>query len=110
MQILMELVKNLISTEYTMASLDHGRTNNSDHESYAIILEELEEHYDEVSKAADILGKFWELVKADECDEAKLEMLKALDYRATLAACEIIQVAATARKAMITIHERRNAK
>lgn len=107
MEHLMELVKSVISTEYSVAALEHGAVNNSDHESYAIILEEFEEHYDEVSKAADTLQKFWELVKVDECDEAKLEMLKALDYRATLAACEIIQVAAMARKAMVTIHERR---
>lgn len=106
----MKLVDNVINSEYYSAALDHGRINHSDHESYAIIKEEFDEHMDEVVRTSLCLEEFWKLVKADGCDDAKLESLKELDRKAMLAACEIIQVAAMARKAMLTIDERSQAK
>lgn len=107
MKHLIELVGKVISSEYYAASIEHGQFNNSDHESYAIIREEFEESQNEVHLTAESLSQFWSCVKLDADDSAKLQSLKCLEHRATLAACELIQVAAMARKAMLTIHERR---
>lgn len=39
-----------ITDELTRASEDHGKTFNSNHEGYAVILEELDELWDEIKK------------------------------------------------------------
>ena len=107
---LIELVDKIIVTEGSIAALEHGRVNHSDHESCAIIAEEIEEHRAEVSCVVECFEEFWSLVRNDGCDQAKLQSLKGLSDKAMLAACEIIQVAAMARKAMLTIQERKEVK
>lgn len=42
MQELINQVKSIVSDEYGRASQKFGPTNNSDHESYAVIKEEME--------------------------------------------------------------------
>lgn len=110
MKHLIGLVKNVITTEYSVAALEHGRVNNSDHESFGIMLEEAQEASQEVGLVTTALENFWNKVKMDSDDSLKLEDLKSLECHAMLAACEFIQVAAMARKATLTIRERGEAK
>lgn len=107
---LIQLVDKIIAGEYYRAALEHGRINHSDHQSYAVSLEEFEEALFEVECTATALDRFWTLVKTDAHNAAKLESLDALNRKAMLAACELIQVAATARKAALTIRERGEGK
>lgn len=93
--------------EHDRACKDWGPTYNSDHESYAIILEELEEAQYEMKHCASALERVWSLTKDKRgSDDEKIKSLKLVYICAIQAACEIIQVAATATKAIRTIEER----
>lgn len=106
MQKLIEEVKELVEREYGRAGAKFGLTNNSDHESYAVLQEELEEAQDEMVFLEQALKKFWFTVRQDQVDDTKLWRLKDVQKRALLAACECIQVAAMAKKASITVCNR----
>jgi hypothetical protein len=99
-------VTELVEKEYGRAAAKFGCTNNSDHESYAILLEELEEAQCEVSEVHFQLQHFWELTKANDDDLSKYSRLLEMERRAKLAACELIQVTAMAKKAAITVCDR----
>ena len=103
MEKLIEQVNELVTDEYHRASYKFGATNNSDHESYAVLLEEVQEADQEFKLVETQLEKFWLLVKSNDSDMSKYSRLMELERRAVLAACEIIQVAAMARKAAITV-------
>jgi hypothetical protein len=99
-------VKQLVTEEYGRAADKFGYTNNSDHESYAVLLEERQEADDECTGVDQALNSLWDLIKRNSSDEEKLEICKNLEARAIFAACEFIQVAAMARKAGATISDR----
>ena len=101
---LMQEVAYCVNNEYRRASERHGCYNRSDHEAYAVILEEFEEARDELERVKTILDEFWNLVKADSFDDDKYQKLQALQSAAHYLAAECIQVASTARKAAITIY------
>lgn len=104
MEILLRDVQHLMFGEYERASNKFGAINHSDHESYSVIKEELEESGDEYSAVKEALQLFWDMVKSDDADDSgKCAVLNALEARALLAACEFIQVAAMAYKAQKTI-------
>lgn len=71
----------------------------SDHEGYAVILEEFEEMNEEVTAAEKILGHVWRKVKADTSEDAK-NMLIAARGAFLQAAAEAIQAAAMCEKFM----------
>ncbi len=99
-------VRELVDKEYGRASVKFGSRNNSDHESYAVLLEELEEAHAECGAAHDVLRYFWDLVKRNGSDEEKYKICNKLEACALLAACEFIQVAAMAQKAALTVGDR----
>ena len=99
-------VKGLIEEEYGRASIKFGATNNSDHESYAVLLEEVQEAQFECKGVDLALSVFWEKCKKNDTDEYKLDICRKLENRALLAACEFIQVAAMAHKAAVTVGDR----
>lgn len=100
-------VQVLINDEYGRAAEKFGDVHHSDHEAFAVALEELEESADELNTMTRILYDFWSLVKSkDATDADKLRMLSGLQRAATFAACEVIQVAAMALKAQKTIQQR----
>ena len=99
-------VKECVEREYGRAGAKFGLTNHSDHESYAVLLEEAEEANTEISSLHLQLQRFWELTKANDDDLSKYSRLLELERRAVLAACELIQVAAMAKKAALTICDR----
>jgi hypothetical protein len=99
-------VRELIEREYGRAGAKFGLTNNSDHESYAIILEELQEARTDVDEFEREMSMFWSMVKGDEADHYKYARLRQMQSKALLGACEMIQVAAMAKKAAVTICSR----
>lgn len=106
MEKLIAEVRECVEREYGRASAKFGPTNNSDHESYAILLEEVDEAKDEISHVDDNLDAFWTSVMRNHWDTVKLQQCKNVERCAILAACELIQVAAMAKKAAVTICDR----
>lgn len=99
MEDLIKGVQSLASQEYDRAAVKFGLMNHSDHESYSVIKEELEEAGDEYMALHSSLKDFWELVKSKDADDAdKHVALVSLESGAILAACECIQVAAMATR------------
>ena len=106
MQKLVEEVNELVEREYGRAGSTFGLFNHSDHESFAIIKEELDEAGEEFDSFSKQLGLFWASVKSDASDNKKFNQLKMMEVTALLAACEMIQVAAMAKKAALTVCNR----
>lgn len=104
-----ELIKSVVCAEceeYGRASVKFGPVNNSDHESYAVLREEADEAVDVLEEVDNLTEAFFEMVKKNEEDEMKLDILNVIKHRAEEAAAESIQVAAMARKAIETIQRR----
>lgn len=104
-----ELIKSVVCAEceeYGRASVKFGVVNNSDHESYAILREEADEAIDALVEVDDLTNVFFEMVKNNEEDKVKLDILNVIKNRAEEAAAESIQAAAMARKAIETIQRR----
>ena len=104
-----ELIKSVVCAEceeYDRASVKFGAVNNSDHESYAVLREEADEAVDVLEDVDNLTEAFFEMVKKNEEDEMKLDILNVIKHRAEEAAAESIQVAAMARKAIETIERR----
>ena len=104
-----ELIKQVINIEceeYGRASVKFGAVNNSDHESFAVLREEVDEALDAMENVDNLTDSFFEMVKNNEEDEEKLDILNVLKYRAEETAAEAIQAAAMARKAIETIQRR----
>ena len=68
---------------------------HSQHEGYAVILEEVDELGDEVDAIEGHMRDQWSNIRANE---ASLYAIKSIESRAVRAACEAIQVAAMCRK------------
>ena len=103
-------VKALAKEEYARASAKFGETNNSDHESYAVLLEEMEESLVEVKEFQWQMDRFWELVRANDDDIRKVSRLVEMERRASMAAAELIQVLAMVMKATATVCARGEVK
>ena len=103
---LIKTVTTVVGEEYGRAVAKFGPTNNSDHESYGILLEELEEASEELRLCSSALERVWQLIKKNMIDSEKLKSLNLVYQNALLGACELIQVAAMAYKAQKTIEER----
>lgn len=88
-------------------------TNHSDHESYAVIKEEVEEAMAEATPITVDLERFWGYVKQNPPPEIqttqrdiKRGILYQMQRHALQCACEMVQVAAMCEKAMETLRER----
>lgn len=104
-----ELIKQVINIEceeYGRASVKFGAVNNSDHESFAVLREEADEAVDAMEDVDNLTDVFFEMVKNNEEDKVKLDILNGIKHRAEEAAAEAIQAAAMARKAIETIQRR----
>ena len=104
-----ELIKSVVCTEceeYGRASVKFGAVNNSDHESYAVLREEADEAVDVMEDVDNLTDSFFEMVKTNEEDKVKMDILNVIKHRAEEAAAESIQAAAMARKAIETIQRR----
>lgn len=99
-------VTELVEREYGRAGAKFGLTNHSDHESYAIILEELQEAKADIDAFEREMSMFWSMVKANDDDHYKYARLLQMQSKALFGACEMIQVAAMAKKAALTVCDR----
>ena len=106
MKKLIEEIKQTVEKEYGRAGASFGLSNNSDHESFAVILEEIEESRDELNMFCEKLTDFWQMVKHNASDNEKYAQLKSMETTAILAACEFVQVCAMCKKAAITVCDR----
>ncbi len=97
---LVEKVTTLVKEEYELASAIYGAKHNSPHEAAGVIYEELEETNAENQNVLKMFSDFWDGVKVNASAEVQNELLGNLRASAILAACEMIQVAAMAHKAM----------
>ena len=91
-------VKESVEREYGRAGAKFGLTNHTDHESYAILLEEFQEAKSEFEFVEKYLEEFWDYVKGDFSVHDKFVCCGDMEKRALLCACEMIQVAAMAKK------------
>ncbi len=104
MEKLIKEVTTLVGDEYHRAAAEHGGAAHSPHEGYALIKEELEEAREEMTKLEQQTGHFWTEVKADELTYLP-HYLDEIRKAAILGACELIQVAAMADKALAGIRK-----
>ena len=106
MQKLMKEVNAAAKNEYHRAAAKYGLLHFVDHQSIAVLAEEVEEARDELAKVIGHTQEFWNLVKSDAPDEDKLQAVKQIEHCAKFLACEAIQVVAMAYKAKQTIKHR----
>ena len=93
----MEGVKYLVQNELDMACDDNGNSFASDHEAFAVILEEYCEAKEEQAIISECLYGMWRSVRQDAKSG---DILADIERHAKRLACEAIQIAAMARKAM----------
>lgn len=93
----MEGVKYLVQNEFDMACEDNGDSFASDHEAFSVILEEVAESKEELQIVIDCMNGLWRSVRQDNKNGS---ILTDIERHARRLACEAIQVAAMARKAM----------
>lgn len=106
MEKLMKEVEECVEREYGRAGAKFGLTNNSDHESYAVLLEEFQEAQVELKTVERQLELFWGHTKCNDNDHVKYRLLMQMTRNAIYGACEMIQVAAMAKKAAMTVCNR----
>ena len=99
MEELMKAVSALVGEEYQRAAAEHGGAANTPHEGYALIKEEEAEAGDQMSTVSQKVTALWWSVKGDNLG-AQREYLDEIRTAAILGACELIQVAAMADKAV----------
>lgn len=98
MQELIDKVQELVAFELERANTIHPPKFNSMHEAYAVILEEIEETREALESLERRREVAWACIKGDidPCG-----FLEQMEKRATVAASEMIQVAAMCRKARV---------
>ena len=89
-------VRAAVAKELAAAEDAHG-LYSSTAEKYAVMLEELEELEEEIAEARRYLAYYWRAVRSDREDLAAAHAAR-LAVAAERAACEAVQLAATAQK------------
>ena len=100
MKELLSAAEALTQEEYQRAAAKSGPKNNSPHESFAVLLEEVSEMKVEQGIIEKQMDEFWSAVMSNS-DEDQASALQEIKKRAILSACESIQVAAMAHKALM---------
>jgi len=101
MKKLHEDISKLVQEEYDRAAEKFGAANNSDHESFAVILEEYEESTEQARAFEITMESYWKSVKRNMPIEPMNLILQQMQEFATNAAAEWVQVAAMCYKAMM---------
>lgn len=99
MKELLAEVQASVFMEYQRASAQYGPANHSQHESYAIILEEFDEAQERGAAFAGIKEHLWKGIKANYPQDVMNSRLRVMRENAEHAAAEWIQVAAMCYKA-----------
>ena len=92
-------ISRLAREEYQRAAAEHGGAANTPHEGYALIKEEEEEAADQMSTVIQKAKTLWWSVKSDNLGTQR-QCLDEIRIAAILGACELVQVAAMADKAL----------
>ena len=92
-------ISRLAREEYQRAAAEHGGAANTPHEGYALIKEEEEEAADQMSTVIQKVKTLWWSVKSDNLGTQR-QCLDEIRTAAILGACELVQVAAMADKAL----------
>ncbi len=100
---LLQGVRELVEQEYGRAGAKWGLKNNSNHESYAVLLEEVQEAREDLDIIEKTLQRFWGMIRADDSASDMLMQINGIQAYAESLAAEAIQVAAMAKKAKATI-------
>lgn len=109
MKLMEELIKSvsaLVNEEYQRAAAEHGGAANTPHEGYALIKEEEEEAGDQMSVVNRKVTALWGAVKVDDLALQSGHLVE-IRTAAILGACELIQVAAMADKAVEGLRKER---
>lgn len=87
-------VKSAITSEFQHAVKNYGKSYNSNHESYAVLKEEIDEARDELIQIQNKIYESWQLVKIDRDRLYKDEVAKMKEHAEALAleACQIAAV------------------
>lgn len=87
-------VKSAVTSEFQHAVKNYGSTYNSNHESYAVLKEEIDEARDELIQIQNRIYESWQLVKIDRDRLYKDEVAKIKEHAEALAleACQIAAV------------------
>lgn len=104
MKDLLASVQKAEQEEYERAKQKFGPVNASSHESFGILKEEYEEAIDEVNLVRNYLSDYWTHVKKND-PVAQRQSLEDLQRFSQYLACEAIQVAAMAYKALLTLDQ-----
>ena len=100
-------IADLVENERASAAEIWGKTNASDHESYALIKEEYEETVEELENCELTLQEFWSLIREDAKGLEKEWALQRLKKTCYSLIAEAIQLCGSTEKALYTIFERR---
>ena len=97
-------VRLCIGEELNRAQVNFGRTYHSPHEGYGVLAEELWEAEEEHDHVDHIRLLILRALQTEDTDLMQ-QYMEDIAERATLAACEYIQVAAVAQKMILTLRE-----
>ena len=92
-----KLIEDAIVSETTNACDIYGKEYHSNHEGYAVLLEEIEEAASNLKDITELNKELWEDVKADNDTEIKADA-RRISFYAYYLAMEAVQVAAVCRK------------
>lgn len=106
MKELREQMEKLVYEEYERASKEHGETFHTSHEALGVLWEEVDEAQYEMSGVHTYYNLFRRNVKDDDYSRQS-EYLENLYRVAINGACELIQVANVAQKAIKSLPERK---
>ena len=96
-----EHIDKLAELEMIDASIRHGKRFNSDAEAYAVIKEEIEEAWEEMTAISQEHDELWYRVRHDKPIE---DVLRSMMESSKRAIQELLQVNAMARKARHIVH------
>ena len=92
------IIEAAIISEKENAIAIYGSTYNSDHEGYAVLMEEIEEADSDLKYIQDKLCDLWKEIKIDDYPNYKKETIKRIIKQAKNLAMEACQIAAVGQK------------
>lgn len=101
-QLTKNFIKAAIEAETESAKTNWGPTYASEHEAWAVLLEEWEEAYEEVQTLRGCHEALWHAIRKGEPERSKGSLAYVLEHAQNLAT-EAVQIAAVAQKYLDTL-------
>ena len=89
-------INKAVMTETQNAKENYGDRYNSQHEGYAVLLEEVEEAVDDLNYIKNNVGVLWHSIKTNDLKDTTL--LTDIEGTAQMLALEAVQIAAVCAK------------